>query len=129
MRLLSLNVGQPRVVPWQGRTVRTSIWKSPVAGRRHVSRLNVDGDAQADLVGHGGEHRAVYVYDESAYRHWSRELGRDDLVPTLRLLGGLTEALDQLGEIDASAITDGEAYSLARRLREAADALTRRRRR
>ena len=80
MRLLSVNVGQPRVVPWQGRTVRTSIWKSPVAGRRQVGRLNVEGDAQADLVGHGGEHRAVYVYDESAYRHWSRELGRDDLV-------------------------------------------------
>jgi len=71
MRLLSVNVGQPREVRWSGRTVRTSIWKSEVPDRRWVSRLNVAGDAQADLVGHGGEHRAVYVYDISAYRHWA----------------------------------------------------------
>ena len=68
MRLLSVNVGLPREVSWRGRTVRTAIFKSPVAGRRRVRRLNVDGDGQADLVGHGGEHRAVYVYDRSG-RH------------------------------------------------------------
>jgi ferredoxin-NADP reductase/MOSC domain-containing protein YiiM len=61
--------------------VRTAIYKSPVVGRRRVRRLNVDGDGQADLVGHGGEHRAVYVYDWSAYEYWSEFLGRDDLVP------------------------------------------------
>ena len=81
MRLLSVNVGLPRDVSWRGRTVRTAIFKSPVTGRRRVRRLNVDGDGQADLVGHGGEHRAVYVYDRSAYEHWSEVLGRDDLVP------------------------------------------------
>jgi ferredoxin-NADP reductase/MOSC domain-containing protein YiiM len=81
MRLLSVNVGLPREVEWRGRTVRTGIFKSPVAGRRHVRRLNVDGDGQADLIGHGGEHRAVYVYDQSAYEHWAEFLGRDDLVP------------------------------------------------
>jgi ferredoxin-NADP reductase/MOSC domain-containing protein YiiM len=80
MRLLSVNVGRPREVDWRGRKVRTSIWKAEVPDRRWVSRLNVAGDAQADLVGHGGEHRAVYVYDISAYRHWARELGRDDFV-------------------------------------------------
>jgi ferredoxin-NADP reductase/MOSC domain-containing protein YiiM/ferredoxin len=80
MRLLSLNVGLPQEVSWRGRTVRTAIFKSPVEGRRRVRRLNVDGDGQADLVGHGGEHRAVYVYDRSAYEHWSEVLGRDDLV-------------------------------------------------
>lgn len=80
MRLLSVNVGRPREVRWGGRMVRTSIWKSEVPDRRWVSRLNVAGDAQADLVGHGGEHRAVYVYDISAYRHWERELDRDDFV-------------------------------------------------
>jgi ferredoxin-NADP reductase/MOSC domain-containing protein YiiM len=79
-RLLSVNVGQPREVDWRGRKVRTSIWKSEVFDRRWVSRLNVAGDAQADLRGHGGEHRAVYVYDVSAYRHWERELDRDDFV-------------------------------------------------
>jgi MOSC domain-containing protein YiiM len=61
MKLVSVNVGLPRDVPWRGRSVRTAIFKSPVAGRRQVRRLNVDGDGQADLVGHGGEHRAVYV--------------------------------------------------------------------
>src|ERR671911_512197 len=81
MKLLSLNVGLPKEVPWRGRTVRTAIFKSPVGGRRRVGPLNVDGDGQADLVGHGGEHRAVYVYDTSAYEHWSEVLGRDDLVP------------------------------------------------
>ena len=81
MRLLSVNVGRPRDVPWRGGHVRTAIVKSPVTGRRWVGRLNVDGDGQADLVGHGGEHRAVYVYDRSAYEHWSAVLGRDDLRP------------------------------------------------
>jgi MOSC domain-containing protein YiiM len=80
MRLLSVNVGLPREVSWRGRAVSTAIFKSPVTGRRQVA-LNVDGDGQADLVGHGGEHRAVYVYDISAYEYWSDVLGRDDLVP------------------------------------------------
>lgn len=79
MRLLSVNVGLPRDVDWRGRTVTTAIYKSPATGRRQVGRVSVDGDRQADLVGHGGEHRAVYVYDWSAYEHWSRLLGRDDL--------------------------------------------------
>lgn len=81
MRLLSVNVGLPRDVPWRGGRVRTAIFKSPVDGRRRVGRLNVEGDGQADLVGHGGEHRAVYVYDRSAYEHWREVLGRDDLAP------------------------------------------------
>jgi ferredoxin-NADP reductase/MOSC domain-containing protein YiiM len=81
VRLLSVNVGQPRTITWRGQRVRSAIWKEPVEDRRWVDRLNVAGDAQADLVGHGGEHRAVYVYDRSAYEHWSEFLGRDDLVP------------------------------------------------
>ena len=81
MRLLSVNVGLPRDVMWRGRPVRTAIFKAPVHGRRRVGRLNVDGDGQADLIGHGGENRAVYVYDRSAYAHWSEVLGREDLEP------------------------------------------------
>jgi ferredoxin-NADP reductase/MOSC domain-containing protein YiiM len=80
MRLVSLNVGVPREVDWRGRKVLTSIWKTEVPDRRWVDGLNVAGDAQADLVAHGGAHRAVYVYDVSAYRHWERELGREDFV-------------------------------------------------
>jgi ferredoxin-NADP reductase/MOSC domain-containing protein YiiM/ferredoxin len=76
--LLSVNVGRPREVPWQGKTVRTAIWKDPVAGPRMVQRLNIDGDDQGDRVAHGGEHRAVFVYQLHSYRYWERELGRDD---------------------------------------------------
>jgi ferredoxin-NADP reductase/MOSC domain-containing protein YiiM len=76
MRLLSVNVGQPRTIAWRGQQVRSAIWKAPVSGRRRVSRLNVAGDAQADLVGHGGEHRAVFVYQVDSYRYWERQFGR-----------------------------------------------------
>ena len=65
---------------WQGRTVFTGVFKEPVAGPRTVRRLNLDGDGQGDLAGHGGEQRAVFVYQLDSYRYWQRELGRDDLV-------------------------------------------------
>src|ERR1700720_3387680 len=77
-RLLSVNVGLPRDVTWNGKTVRTAIWKSPVTGRRMVRKLDIQGDAQADLVGHGGEHRAVFVYQTDSYHYWERFLGRND---------------------------------------------------
>ena len=79
--VISLNVGLPRDVQWQGRTIRTSIWKSPVHGRRLVRRLNIEGDGQADLVGHGGEQRAVMVYQTGSYKFWSELLTRSDLDP------------------------------------------------
>jgi ferredoxin-NADP reductase/MOSC domain-containing protein YiiM len=77
-KLLSVNVGLPRDVTWNGKTVRTAIWKSPVEGRRMVRKLDIDGDAQADLAGHGGEQRAVFVYQMDAYHYWERFLGRSD---------------------------------------------------
>jgi ferredoxin-NADP reductase/MOSC domain-containing protein YiiM len=76
--LLSVNVGLPRDVPWQGKTVHTGIWKEPVAGPAMVRRLNIDGDGQGDTAGHGGEQRAVLVYQIQSYRYWQRQLGRDD---------------------------------------------------
>jgi ferredoxin-NADP reductase/MOSC domain-containing protein YiiM/ferredoxin len=79
-RLLSVNVGMPKDVLWHGKTVFTGINKEPVAGPRRVSRLNVDGDGQGDPAGHGGEQRAVFVYQIDSYRYWERELGRDDFV-------------------------------------------------
>jgi ferredoxin len=77
-RLLSVNVGLPRDVAWRGKTVHTGIWKTPVQGRRVVRRLNIDGDGQGDLAGHGGEHRAVFVYQIDSYRYWQAQLGRND---------------------------------------------------
>jgi ferredoxin-NADP reductase/MOSC domain-containing protein YiiM/ferredoxin len=77
-RLLSVNVGQPRAIEWEGKVVRTAIWKDPVDGPRMVRRINIDGDDQGDRLAHGGEHRAVFVYQIDSYRYWERELGRDD---------------------------------------------------
>jgi ferredoxin-NADP reductase/MOSC domain-containing protein YiiM/ferredoxin len=76
--LLSLNVGLPRDVAWQGRTVHTGIWKRPVDGPGMVRRLNIDGDGQGDTAGHGGEQRAVLVYQIESYRYWERHFGRSD---------------------------------------------------
>ena len=73
-RLLSVNVGLPRDIEWQGKTVHTAVWKAPVQGRRLVRRLNIDGDGQGDLAGHGGEHRAVFVYQIESYRYWQRRV-------------------------------------------------------
>ena len=78
--LLSVNVGMPKNVSWQGKTVFTGVFKNAVSGPRRVRRLNVDGDGQGDLAGHGGEQRAVFVYQIESYRYWERELGRSDFV-------------------------------------------------
>lgn len=111
-RLLSVNVGRPRTVAWRGREVTSAIWKDPVDGRRAVRRLNVDGDAQADLVGHGGEHRAVFVYQAESYRHWERRLGR-----TLARAGAFGENLtvDGLGDDE---VCIGDRYAIGTALFE-----------
>ena len=80
-RLLSVNVGLPRDIAWKGRTVHTAIWKDPVRGRCRVGRLNLDGDGQGDLAGHGGEQRAVFVYQIESYRYWQEQLKQDRLRP------------------------------------------------
>src|SRR3954469_684166 len=77
-RLVSVNVGLPRDVAWRGEKVYTGIWKQAVKGRARVRRLNVEGDGQGDIAGHGGEHRAVMVYQMEAYRHWEAQLHRND---------------------------------------------------
>jgi ferredoxin-NADP reductase/MOSC domain-containing protein YiiM/ferredoxin len=79
-RLLSVNVGLPRDIEWKGRMVHTAIWKNPVRGRCRVGRLNLDGDGQGDLAGHGGEQRAVFVYQIESYRYWQEQLKRADFV-------------------------------------------------
>ena len=76
--LISVNVGLPRDVEWRGKTVRTAVWKRPVQGRVMARRLNLDGDGQGDLAGHGGEHRAVMVYQLDSYRYWENFLRRQN---------------------------------------------------
>jgi MOSC domain-containing protein YiiM len=79
MKIVSINVGRPRQIPWQGQLVQTSIFKSPVAGRVRVRPHNVDGDEQSDLTVHGGVNKAVYVYPSEHYAFWKRELPDADL--------------------------------------------------
>ncbi len=76
--LISVNVGLPSDIDWQGKVVRTAVWKRSVPGRVMARRLNLDGDRQGDLQGHGGEHRAVIVYQLDSYRHWETYLQRHD---------------------------------------------------
>jgi len=90
--LVSLNVGLPKTVPWGIRSVYTGVWKSPVQGARKVRRLNIDGDGQGDLGGHGGENRAVLVYQVESYRHWRDHFGREDIE-----FGGLRGELHRRG--------------------------------
>ena len=79
VKLISVNVGLPREVFRRGKTITTSIWKSPVEGRVYVSRLNLEGDQQSDLTVHGGVDKAVYVYPSEHYSYWRSRLGDSDL--------------------------------------------------
>ena len=97
--LLSVNVGMPADVPWQGNAVRTAIWKRPAPGSRMARRLNIDGDGQGDLDGHGGEMRAVLVYQIQSYDYWQRLLKRDDFT------------FGQFGEnLTVDGLSDDEVY-------------------
>jgi MOSC domain-containing protein YiiM len=81
MRITSLNVGLPREVLWHGQPVTTGIFKSPTAERIRLRKLNLDGDRQADLTVHGGEHKAVYCYPVEHYDYWRKKLPGRDLPP------------------------------------------------
>lgn len=74
MKIVSVNVGLPREVVWQGMTVQTGIFKEPVAGPVMISQLNLAGDKQADLIVHGGSEKAVYAYPAEHYEYWRQEL-------------------------------------------------------
>jgi MOSC domain-containing protein YiiM len=102
MKLISVNTGLPRDVTWHGRNVTTGIFKYPVEGRVALARLNLDGDRQADLSVHGGEHKAVYCYPIEHYDYWKGELPGREL--PLAVFGenftttGLTEDFVHLGD-------------------------------
>ena len=78
--LVSVNVGMPKDVSWHGKTVFTGVYKDPVTGPCRVGKVNIEGDGQGDLAGHGGEQRAVFVYQLDSYSHWEKEArtGRPD---------------------------------------------------
>jgi ferredoxin-NADP reductase/MOSC domain-containing protein YiiM len=111
-RLLSVNVGLPREVTWNGKTVRTAVWKLPVERRRMVRTLNIDGDAQADLAGHGGEQRAVFVYQMDSYHYWEQFLGRRDFT-----FGQFGENFTIEGLLDAD-VCIGDRYRVGNALFE-----------
>jgi MOSC domain-containing protein YiiM len=78
MHVVSVNVGLPRQVVWRGRAVRTGIFKDPVSNFVPLRRLNLEGDAQADLSVHGGPDKAIYAYPIENYKFWRSELrGRE----------------------------------------------------
>ena len=79
MRLISVNVAQPRLVEWNGEQLETGIFKEPVAGPVRVHSTNLEGDRQADLTVHGGVDKAVYVYPSEHYEFWRETLERADL--------------------------------------------------
>ena len=74
-KLVSVNIGQPRPVPYRGRQTKTSIFKEPVEGRLEIKGVNVEGDVQADLKVHGGRDKAIYSYASEDYEWWTEELG------------------------------------------------------
>ena len=74
MKVISLNVGRPKEIVSDGKTIRTGIFKQAVEGRVRVTALNLDGDEQADLTVHGGPSKAIYVYPAEHYDFWRKEL-------------------------------------------------------
>jgi len=105
-RLLSVNVGLPNDIAWRGETVHTAVWKRAVSGPCMARRLNLDGDGQGDLIGHGGEQRAILVYQIDCYRYWERELGRDDFI-----CGQFGENFTVEGMLDAE-VCIGDRYRI-----------------
>ncbi|MEO8413270.1 MAG: MOSC and FAD-binding oxidoreductase domain-containing protein [Ginsengibacter sp.] len=79
MKVISINISQPKEVDWHGKKIKTSIFKTPIEGKRHVGKLNIEGDAQSDLQAHGGEHRAVFVYQKDSYDYWKKKLHLEGL--------------------------------------------------
>ena len=104
MRLISVNVGLPREVYWQGRMISTGIFKEPVEGPVRVARLNLDGDGQADLTVHGGPTKAVYAYPSEHYEFW-----RGELPGTVFEWGRFGENLTTEG-LDEESVSIGDRY-------------------
>jgi MOSC domain-containing protein YiiM len=106
MKLISVNVGLPREVTWDGGSVKTGIFKQPAQGSSRVRRLNLDGDKQADLSVHGGPDKAVYAYPVEHYTYWRRELPDRELT-----WGNFGENLTTEG-LDESVVQIGDRFRI-----------------
>lgn len=106
MKLVAISVGTPREVPFRGRGVYTSIFKSPVSHRVRVGRENIQGDAQADLTVHGGPEKAVYAYPSEHYEYWRPELPDQELP-----WGAFGENLTTAGLLEAD-VWIGDRYRI-----------------
>ena len=106
MKILSLNVGLPREVTWRGMRVTTGIFKEPVSGRVALRKLNLEGDRQADLTVHGGEHKAVYCYQLAHYDYWKKEL------PDRELTAGIFGENFTIDGLQEESIYLGDLYSV-----------------
>jgi MOSC domain-containing protein YiiM len=115
--VVSVNVGTPREVPWRGQTVRTAIWKHPVAGRVKVRGVNLDGDDQGNREVHGGVDKALYAYAAEDYQWWGAEIGQE-LAP-----GTFGDNLTVRG-IDVSGAEVGERWRAGGTLLEVAQPRT-----
>src|SRR5438270_2105704 len=110
-RLLSVNVGRPRTLVWEGRTVTSAIWKTPASGQVALRGINLSGDDQADRQAHGGPNKAVYAYGLGDYRFWQEQLG---IVPEPGLFGeNLT-----IDGVDVSQARIGERWRIGSALLE-----------
>lgn len=104
MKIISLNVGRPRLVQWHGEPVSTGIFKEPIAERTMLRTLNLDGDRQADLTVHGGRDKAVYAYPAEHYPLW-----RDEL-PEMNLPYGMFGENFTTTGLDESTVNIGDEF-------------------
>ena len=106
MKIISLNIGRPRLVVWEGQSVSTGIYKAPVEGRCMLRTLNLDGDRQADLTVHGGRFKAVYVYPSEHYGFWREEL------PDMELPWGMFGENFTAEGFDESSVNIGDRFRI-----------------
>lgn len=113
--IFSVNVGLPRTVEWNGKLVETGVFKSPIAGRVAIIDGYLSGDRPADLIHHGGEHKAIYSYSDEHYPFWQRQYPGFDLPP-----GVFGENLTTRG-LDEGEVCIGDRFRVGTALLEASE--------
>ncbi len=106
LKIISVNVGRPRLVVSNGQTVSTAIFKTPVTGPIMLRTLNLDGDRQADLNVHGGPSKAAYAYPAEHYAFWRAEY------PGMELPWGIFGENFTLAGLDESVVNIGDSFQI-----------------